>query len=338
MKAENKYLLSTISEIEWALVLQVLDGRIQETDRLFQDWLAEKEENSLFYNAIQESLKPNALQHFEFNTEQQLYNIQKEISHKKTTWRRSWRLWRITAAAACLLFVTIGATLFFKSENNKNTPQISLHSTTPLDTIRLEDGSMVWLNEKSSLSLAADFGKKDRKVILHGEAYFEVAKDKTKPFIVQVDDANVRVTGTSFSIDAREAKKVITTTLYSGGIIFSTSKIADITLIPQQRIVYSPTTGKATIESLNRHITSPTWRLDQVILEDMPLAECMTILAEWNQLEVKYAEERLKLIPFNGTLTRSNSLEECLKMLEATKKVRLKLLNNEVYVMPAKQK
>ena len=77
----------------------------------------------------------------------------------------------------------------------------------------LPDGSKVWLNSDSKLSYSSNFNEKSRNVILDGEAYFEVAKNKKRPFKVQTDKIAINVLGTSFNVSAYSSDDFIKTTL-----------------------------------------------------------------------------------------------------------------------------
>ena len=87
--------------------------------------------------------------------------------------------------------------------------------------VLLEDGTRVWLNADSKLVYPEQFAKDKREVSLVGEAYFEVKKDISKPFMVQADEMNIRVTGTSFNVSGYPTDSVVTTTLDEGGIVIS---------------------------------------------------------------------------------------------------------------------
>ena len=84
--------------------------------------------------------------------------------------------------------------------------------------ITLVDGTNVWLNARTSLSYPVKFGKNNRQVVLDGEAYFDVTKDKSKPFIVQTDNYNVEVLGTQFDVNAYSETGEFETTLMSGSL------------------------------------------------------------------------------------------------------------------------
>lgn len=82
--------------------------------------------------------------------------------------------------------------------------------------VLLEDGTRVWLNADSKLVYPEQFAKDKREVSLVGEAYFEVKKDISKPFMVQADEMNIRVTGTSFNVSGYPTDSVVMTTLDEG--------------------------------------------------------------------------------------------------------------------------
>jgi transmembrane sensor len=86
----------------------------------------------------------------------------------------------------------------------------------------LADGTKVWLNSASSLSYPTTFTGRDRIVQLKGEAYFEVAEDKDKPFKVNVGDLQVDVLGTHFDVMAYEDESAINTTLLGGAVRVTT--------------------------------------------------------------------------------------------------------------------
>ena len=151
-----------------------------------------------------------------------------------------------------------------------NTPTVNnlLATPTPLATVYntlttpragqyrliLPDGSKVWLNNSSSLKYPTSFTGKNREVMLSGEAYFEVAKDAAKPFIVKLADAVVNVLGTSFNIMAYGGDPVVKTTLLTGKVSAAAIEKVPATLNGANRTSSAnnsrqpiPTTGRQTI-------------------------------------------------------------------------------------------
>ena len=111
--------------------------------------------------------------------------------------------------------------------------------------ITLPDGSIVWLNAASSLKYPAAFLQKQRKVQITGEAYFEVAKNPDRPFVVQVNDMEVQVLGTSFNINSYEDELVKKTTLLEGFVKITSRNAVEYLKPGQQAQVKSP--GEASV-------------------------------------------------------------------------------------------
>ena len=100
--------------------------------------------------------------------------------------------------------------------------------------LELSDGTKVWLNASSSITFPTSFAANERKVILTGEVYFEVAKDKTRPFRVSVNDMQVNVLGTHFNVNAYDDEDAVNTTLLEGSVLL-TEKDKKVLLKPGQQ-------------------------------------------------------------------------------------------------------
>ena len=87
--------------------------------------------------------------------------------------------------------------------------------------ITLADGTNVWLNARTTIQYPITFNEKERLVKLDGEAYFDVTKDKSKPFIVQTNNYNVEVLGTKFDVDSYSETEIFETTLMEGSVRIS---------------------------------------------------------------------------------------------------------------------
>jgi len=107
------------------------------------------------------------------------------------------------AAAACLAALIIISAVTLLNKKSTSIPQdnaitIGLHNSVSTDT--LPDGSRITLNKNSSLTYSSSFNKNRREVTLKGESYFDIAPDRSKPFIITVDDLEIKVVGTSFNV------------------------------------------------------------------------------------------------------------------------------------------
>ncbi len=201
--------------------------------------------------------------------------------------------------------------------------------------VELPDGSKVWLNALSSLKFAATFSGNERLVQLSGEAYFEVAKNAAKPFIVEVGTAGtqgyqrVEVLGTHFNIKAYPDEVVKATTLIEGKVKVS-SLTTDNILAPGQQMVIG-TDGKASLNENADVDVLLAWHKGLFRFKDLTLREIMPVAARWYGIEVVYegdADEH-----FSSGIPRQSTLQEFLKILEATGRVKFLIEGNKVTVL-----
>jgi transmembrane sensor len=127
----------------------------------------------------------------------ELQKIIRRFDEEKTVANSSMSMW-LRIAAALLIVTLVGVWLF---PTNQDIPPIhSFTAEKSVETFYLPDSSRIWLNAGSSLSYEEGFGQTERRVRLRGEGYFNVSVDKARPFIIQTDNALVRVVGTSFNL------------------------------------------------------------------------------------------------------------------------------------------
>lgn len=136
-----------------------------------------------------------------FNTDQAWEKIAKKSNRPKRVFLLS-SLRRVAAVAAIFVLAVTGIYLY----NNINTSPAIIQMTASIqkDTVELDDGTIVYLNNKASFSFPEEFDSHKREVTLEGEAFFEVAEDSKRPFIVYTNHSDVTVLGTTFNINTLE--------------------------------------------------------------------------------------------------------------------------------------
>lgn len=180
----------------------------------------------------------------------------------------------------------------------------------------LSDGTKVWLNAESSLIFPAEFVKSERKVELTGEGYFEVANDKTRPFLVTVNDMSVKVLGTHFNVSAYTDEKSIKTTLLEGSVeMMNNGKF--VMLKPGEQ-------GRFQVESKALQITrnvdldeTMAWKNNEFVFNETELKEAMRQLSRWYDIKIQYDEE-LAPVYLYGSISRNKGLAEVLKIMETS--------------------
>jgi ferric-dicitrate binding protein FerR (iron transport regulator) len=201
--------------------------------------------------------------------------------------------------------------------------------------VLLPDGSKVYLNAGSTISYPFFFDQKTRSVSLSGEAYFEVAKDKSRPFVVSVPrtvnvpDQKITVLGTHFNISAYPDERAYTTTLLEGSVKVSSSEknISEV-LVPGQQAVLAKTLkiGPADTDG------ALAWKNGVFYFANQPIDRVMRELERWYNIEVQYQGE-MPRVGFWGQISRNKMLSDVLRDLEYTNSIHFKIEGRRVTVM-----
>ncbi|MBO9658450.1 MAG: FecR domain-containing protein [Chitinophagaceae bacterium] len=217
--------------------------------------------------------------------------------------------------------------LLYDKENSSEEPAINIMSTPKgrQFNITLPDGTRVWLNAASSLKFPTAFTGKERRVEITGEAYFEVAKDKTKPFFVDLpNQAAIEVLGTSFNLNAYTEEKNIQATLLEGSMRLH----ANMTFSPQTALLKPgqqasiPSNANASKIALGKADVEKVmaWRNGFFYLEGVTLKDAMIQLSRWYDIEVVYDKEvnqtGLQQMTLAGEIRRDLDLEAVLDLLK----------------------
>lgn len=189
--------------------------------------------------------------------------------------------------------------------------------------VTLSDGSRVWLNASSSLSYPVSFSG-ERTISITGEAYFEVAADEKKPFLVKTHGAEVQVLGTSFNINNYEDEPAIKTTLLQGKVRINGNTILQpgqqAQQLRQQTKLSGPGISVATVD------TEPVvaWKNNKFMFDNSDIKTIMRMIARWYDVKVEYAgpvtDEK-----FGGSVSRFSNVSRVLDILQLTGNVHFKV-------------
>lgn len=194
--------------------------------------------------------------------------------------------------------------------------------------LELSDGTRVWLNSESTLKYPVRFAGNRREVVMTGEGYFEVAKDAGRPFIVAVNGVNVRVLGTSFNISAYNEKVV--TTLVEGKVQLQKG-IDSVTLTPNQQGIWQA--GKSGFEVKRVEARNYSlWREGIFCFEDTDLETILDAMARWYNVNIFYVNPALKVKKFSVEIKRYENINEILRRIEQTKRVKFEIKDRTINV------
>jgi ferric-dicitrate binding protein FerR (iron transport regulator) len=196
--------------------------------------------------------------------------------------------------------------------------------------LTLPDSTVVWLNACSYVSYGQDFGKQTRKVNLHGEAYFDVRKDASKPFLVCSDNFTYRVTGTSFNLYSFDNDNIESIVLVEGAVsVESGSFRAEIK--PGELLEFDKTTRKIRRHRINTALYTG-WRFGELMFDRMTFEELAKRLERNFNVTFVFENNRVKKESFGGTFRHYDSLETILKVIKTSTPFKYRIEKDTVYI------
>jgi len=247
------------------------------------------------------------------------------------------------AAIAAAVLIILSAGIFSLSTHRKKEPAASLagfeikqNSKGVKSTIELADGSKVWLNADSKIEYPKSFAGNTREIFLNGEAFFEVAKNPSKPFIIHLANGTVRVIGTSFNIRAYDNEKVVETSVATGKVAFIPKyKVSDK---PQDTFFLTPNNKVRYIFNAQKIIITPTlskddkaWTEGKLIFKAMNLQDIAVQLERNFGKKVIFVDEDAKEFILTGSF-QNDTLEDIMFYLSKTKTFYYKITIKELLI------
>lgn len=224
-------------------------------------------------------------------------------------------LWKRTAlrvAAALVPLVGLAyLVLFFYT--GKNDKRHFVNNTRQVQTIRLDDGTVISLNQRSSLTLNTSPGKNNRREVwLKGEAFFTVIHQAGKPFVVHTGSIDINVLGTAFNVNSMDNNAVVV--LNEGSVKVNTSTGNALLLHPGEMADYSAGTKMLTRLKVDT-LFQTSWRYNLMAFKGESLKTVMQKLGEQYNYEIVFDQEEAEELLFTGYLP-SDNLEQAITTIE----------------------
>lgn len=196
-------------------------------------------------------------------------------------------------------------------------------------TVVLPDGSTIVLNVNSSLTYPNTFTDSIRKVTLIGEAFFDIKRDVTRPFIVTTDHINIRVLGTSFNVKSYPKDEKIETTLVTGKVeVFQQQIEKPIVLEPSQRAIFDKEKNNIKVDRVDsKNIVA--WQEGKLIFDKTPLKQVVLDLNRKYNVEFVIKSDSLLQYKYTGEFDNL-TLKEVLELLKISSPINYKYVNNKV--------
>lgn len=196
--------------------------------------------------------------------------------------------------------------------------------------LQLSDGTQVWLNVSSSITYPVAFAGSERKVEINGEAYFEVAKDLSKPFVVKKanDDLEIKVLGTHFNVNSYDDELEMKVTLLEGSVQVYKDNQSSILRPGHQAQI------KNNIINVSRQVDLEevmAWKEGRFYFDGASINAIMRQVEKWYDVKIKY--ETSVNSSFVAKISRDVNVSQLLNIFETTDLVHFKIEGNEITVI-----
>ncbi|WP_018338871.1 FecR domain-containing protein [Butyricimonas synergistica] len=195
--------------------------------------------------------------------------------------------------------------------------------------IELADGTRVWLNSATKLIFPRNFTGGERRVVLSGEAFFEVARDESKPFIVETSRMDVKVLGTRFNVNAYADNDEVSATLVNGSVEVSSGKQKPMVLVPGEQAYGNA--GELEKREVNVRLYT-SWIDGRFLFNNAELEEIAKQVSRWYDVKIFFANESVKKIRFTGGMVKFKPLDDLIRMIESTSPVRFSVKGKTIVI------
>ena len=320
----NKYLTGQCSEEEFVEV---------------NTWMKESEENARQLFRMEEVYHLGKFNQYAdgqrmARAEKQLYKKLDEEKGKQKKILRMHRWMRYAAAVAVMLVIGGGAGYWFYQNGTDQQVMVAVANEGIVKEVVLPDGTKVWLNNSATLKYPREFSEKERNVYLEGEAYFEVTKNRHKPFTVQSDAMRVRVLGTTFNFKCDKRCRIAEATLIEGEIeVKGNKEEGQIILAPGQRAELNKNNGRLTVKQVDAKMDA-VWHDNLIPFQKADIFTITKALERFYEVKIILSPDIRPDKTYSGVLKRKSNIESVLKSLQNSIPIDYKIVGNNIFISP----
>jgi ferric-dicitrate binding protein FerR (iron transport regulator) len=357
------------------IIVKYHSGRATVEDKkTLYNWLEEGEENKKYYDQISDIWYSvvNYDEKLEYDTLSALNTIKSKMNREKRLFPANIRRqqtktrqvfsWFLRVAAVLIIVFSLGTTcyyLFGKLIFNRNINELTT-ITAPIGSkskITLADGTKVWLNAGSTIKYNENFNNKDRNIELTGEGYFDVAKNKALPFIVNTYEIRIMALGTSFNVKAYPDEGSVETTLVSGSLIIEHVKNGKkMFLSPNQRATYFKKEGNVylsevesksiggekeeTLQKIKGKILRikkvetdvfTAWKDNRLVFRNESFRSLAVKLERWFDVKINILNKEILDFHFNGTI-ENETIQDIMEIIKYTLPIQYTIKHNVITI------
>ncbi|MBU8892910.1 MAG: FecR family protein [Bacteroidales bacterium] len=329
----------------WDLIAKYFSDECsqEETDKLFK-WLNASNENKLLFNQTKQDLEIINLNksmnkvNVDSAWEKLKGRIQEDEQKIPAVEKEALRTLHFSAvlkyAAAIIILISIG---FFSTKvyRNLNNSYYSVTELTALNEVNKEivlpDGSIVHLNSNSKLEYPDEFTGNQRKVKLTGEGFFDVTKNPENPFIIETENAEIRVLGTSFNVNTNLTENTVEVFVETGLVQLSRKKNGDekILINPGNVGILSKTGFE---KSINQNENIIAWKTHEIIFREDKMIDVIHILNTVYKTSIICDNQQILNLKYTSTF-RNQEIDSVLNVICVTFDLKIKYEDDKIYLI-----
>ena len=329
-----------MSNLSEDIINKYLTGQCTEEELVeVNTWMKESEENARQLFRMEEIYHLGKFNQYAdgqrmARAEKQLYRKLDEEKGKQNKILRMHRWMRYAAAIAVILVIGGGAGYWFYQSGTDQQMMVAVANEGIVKEVVLPDGTKVWLNNSAILKYPCEFSEKERNVHLEGEAYFEVTKNRHKPFTIQSDAMRVRVLGTRFNFKCDKRCRIAEATLIEGEIeVKGNKEEGQIILAPGQRAELNKNNGRLTVKQVDAKMDA-VWHDNLIPFQKADIFTITKALERFYDVKIILSPDIQSNKTYSGVLKRKSDIESVLKSLQNSIPIDYKIVGSNIFISP----
>lgn len=268
------------------------------------------------YDEIDQDLENDDLDHT-LESSLASYRLKAKLEQEFARSRQARKLSRMAWMMAASTLLVVGVVFFLTRQQTTQEASLTLYRVDASESshfVHLPDGTMVLLNEGSSLTHDPSFGEENREVTLIGEAYFDVAHDADKPFLVHTGNITTKVLGTAFNIKTGEQ---VVVTVARGVVEVGEEEQSYARLMKDQQIIVDAASHEFATKAVKAEEVV-AWKEQYLVFDNVRLEEVIAQLEKHYHVKVILINNELKSCRISGTFLSTEALEKVIRVISGT--------------------
>lgn len=315
--------MNELYEIDELIAKVLADEATHDEQKAVETWLDESPANRKYFEDIKRiwSESSDAIESLAVDTDAAWQRVQQRIHEPPKRLTVKWLSIANVMKIAAAVLILFGAIKFFDGDSSTlKTKEIVATATVLQDT--LSDGSRVSLNKKSSLTTV--FSKKERRVKMSGEAFFEVAHDTEKPFVIEVKSLEIKVVGTSFNVDNLSETGKIVVIVETGKVLLRGANGAEIYREKGEKAIYDVATGQFELtKNTDKNVTA--YKTNRLDFEAKTLKEVVNQIKQHFDVQIDILSPEIENCLITSTYEKGENLEDYFTGIAWTMQMNLKV-------------